>query len=142
MTVSIYLDANALIEAVEHEEMAGLDFIRQQSLEGLRFITSELTWAEISIKPLKERDTALSDLYEELIFGGRLMTSIAVDRSVLRKSVEVRAWLGGKLPDTIHVASAIVTECRLVVSSDRRLRIPHGIERISLMDLMREKTAP
>jgi predicted nucleic acid-binding protein len=131
----IYVDANVLIEAVEGPGDTLLADLGSLVANGTRIVTSDLTRAEVLTRPVRERSVEIIAIYEELLSGRDLIESLAVDRDVLRKSAEPRAWLGGKLPDSIHVATAVLAGCSVIVSSDRRLRIPAGLTRVATSDL-------
>lgn len=135
LIVSIYVDTNALIQLVEggHEGLSTLLAGDQSS--GRRLVTSELTLAEVLVGPMQSGTTRLADIYEELLAGSALIETIAVDRPILRKSAEIRATLGGKLPDAIHVATAVLSDCSVVLSSDRRLRVPQSLRRIAIEEI-------
>lgn len=130
-----YVDANVLIEAVEGPGEELLADLGTLIANGTRVVTSDLTLAEVLTRPVRERSVEIIAIYEELLSGGDLVESIAIDRTVLRKSAETRAWLGGKLPDSIHVATAVLAGCSVIVSSDRRLRMPAGLTRVTTSDL-------
>jgi predicted nucleic acid-binding protein len=135
LIVSIYLDTNALIQLVEegHEGLSTL--LEGGHNSGRRLVTSELALAEVLVGPMQSGTTHLADIYEELLAGSALIETIAVDRPILRKSAEIRATLGGKLPDAIHIATAVHSGCSVVLSSDRRLRIPHPLRRVAVEEV-------
>jgi predicted nucleic acid-binding protein len=127
-----YLDANAVIRFVESED-DGLLFLFEQAASGfLQLVTSELTLAEVLVGPLKDGDTGLAKLYEEFLISDDALEIRPVDRSVLRRSAEIRATLGNKGPDAIHIATALLCECSLLFSSDQRLRLPANLKQIDL----------
>lgn len=131
MAPAVYLDANVLIEAIEGPSSDIMRRIERLRTAGQRVLTSELTFAEVLMKPMQARMTEVVQLYEGVMAADGLVEAVPIGRDVLRKSAEVRAWLGGKLPDTIHVATAILAGCDVIVSSDKRLRMPHGLRRIA-----------
>jgi predicted nucleic acid-binding protein len=125
----IYLDTNALIDAVEGQKPHLLTLLRRLKSRGAALLSSELSLAEVLAKPFKENDEALIAIYDDMIRSGGLVSAIPVDRSVLRRSAELRR-LGGKLPDAIHVATALITGCKVILSSDKRLPLPDGLKRL------------
>lgn len=50
-----------------------------------------------------------------------------VDRSILVAAARLRAQLTLRLPDAIHVATALAADCELFVSNDRRVRLPDSM---------------
>ena len=127
-----YLDTNAIIRFVESED-EGLLFLFEKAASGqLRLITSELTLAEVLVSPLKEGDAKPAEIYEEFLTDGTSLEVRPVDRATLRKSAQIRATLGNKGPDAIHIATALLADCSILVSSDQRLRLPSGLAQVGL----------
>ena len=120
-----YLDANVIIRFVENED-PGLQFLFEQATIGKwDLVTSEMTLAEVLVTPLRERDDRLSTIYDDLLSGHEELEIVPVSRAVLRRSAEIRALLGNKGVDAIHIATAIEANCSAFVSSDLRLRLPN-----------------
>jgi predicted nucleic acid-binding protein len=44
----------------------------------------------------------------------------------------LRAQLKLRLPDAIHVATAVATGCSILLSNDRRLKVPDGVQALRL----------
>ena len=127
-----YLDTNAVIRFVESEDNSLL-FLFEQAAAGLiQLVTSELTLAEVLVGPLKDGDTKLAEIYEEFLTSYDVLEVRPVDRSVLRRSAEIRATLGNKGPNVIHIATALLCECSLLFSSDQRLKLPDSLRQVDL----------
>jgi hypothetical protein len=62
------------------------------------------------------------------------MTVVPIDRTILFQSANFRAVSGTQTPDSIHVATAMATHCDLFISSDKRLKMPDSILRLSVED--------
>lgn len=123
----LYLDANVLIPAVEQQgDLAN----RIRSLFGEphdplshALVTSELTLAECLVRPMREGDEALVDRYEALLSGKGLLATLEVDWVILHMAATLRAmdkFL--RLPDAIHVSSAIAAGCSAMLTGDKRLK--------------------
>jgi predicted nucleic acid-binding protein len=132
-----YLDANAFIGALEGEESFAAP-IREVFIAGSRrpgaLVTSELTLAEV-LGPSKGqgRPPPLQRLYLDLMIWGRFIDLQPVSRELLLETVELRKYAPLKLPDAIHLATAMSTRCRFFVSRDRDFnRLPDWMEGISL----------
>jgi predicted nucleic acid-binding protein len=52
---------------------------------------------------------------------------IPIDRSILVDAAHYRARLGIKLPDAIHVATAVAAGCEIFLSNDRKIITPAGM---------------
>ena len=142
----IYLDANAVIRMVEGrddsaERLAAL--ARRVPRGSLR--TSELTLSEVLVGALRagasDGEAAreeLADGYVALIAPGATLEPYPVGRALLIAAARLRASdLALKLPDAIHVASAIADGCGAVVSHDRKVRsVAQGLgSRAASLDL-------
>jgi predicted nucleic acid-binding protein len=128
----IYLDANAFISSVEGESDALAFLVGQASAGLVELYTSELTLAEVLVSPLKKAQLELVELYELMLVSDDTLSVVPVDRDILRRSADIRAALGNKGADAIHVASAVSSACAAFVSSDKRLRLPDGMTRIDV----------
>ncbi len=127
-----YLDTNAVIRFVESEDSSLLFLFEQAAAGSIRLVTSELTLAEVLVGPLKDGDTKLAKIYEEFLTSDDALEVRPVDRSVLHRSAEIRASLGNKGPDAIHIATALLCECSLLFSADQHLKLPDSLKQIDL----------
>jgi predicted nucleic acid-binding protein len=122
----LYLDANVFIYAIEgNAEIADLlrelfDLLRANRGIGVK---SELTLAEVLAKApdMRRRN------YLNLIVWSRIFDLHPVSRDILIETAEYREKAGmPKLPDAIHVVTAIRAGCRRILSADSRLKLPVG----------------
>ncbi len=127
---AVYLDANALIRFVETEDELFDVLLDAARLREGRLCTSEFTLAEVLVMPLRNNDDAMRTIYEALFASESEVEIIPVDRAVLCRSAKLRAFAGGKAPDAIHVATAILAGCSIFVSSDQRIVLPHDMRRV------------
>jgi predicted nucleic acid-binding protein len=127
-----YLDTNAVIRFIESQDSGLLFLFEQAAADVLHLVTSELTLAEVLVGPLKDGDRQLATIYETFLTGDEILEVKPVDREVLRRSAEVRATLGNKGPDAIHIATALAANCTLLFSSDQRLKLPNGLVQVEL----------
>ncbi len=132
---SIYLDANAVIRFIEGENDGLIFLLESSATNPLHLYTSELTLADFLVGPMKHGQEKLVSLYEAFLISDDTLTVVPVDRTVLRASAEVRAVLGNKGPDAIHVATAVRTACSVFISSDDRIKLPDGIKQVRIDDI-------
>lgn len=91
-------------------------------------VTSELTLAEVLIKPLETGRDDVVAIDGELLQSSAHLSVVPIDRAILASAARHRASLGIKLPDAIHVATAIAIGCDVLLSNDQKLRVPDEIE--------------
>jgi predicted nucleic acid-binding protein len=135
----IYLDSNILIHLVE-----GLDGFEAQldvlsgALDrgGVTAVTSELSLAETLVKPLALGATLITQQFKELIQTKSMMTVVPITRSILIAAADVRAKFRLKLPDAIHVATALAAGCDAFVTqdSDFKSKLPISVAALSDLD--------
>jgi predicted nucleic acid-binding protein len=122
----VYLDANVFIYAIEgNPEVSDplrqlFDLFRANRCTG---VTSELTLAEV----LPKADVVRRRNYLDLIVWSRIFDLRPVSRESLIETAEYRRVARmPKLPDAIHVVTAIRAGCRTILSADSRLKLPEG----------------
>lgn len=127
----VYLDTNVFVYAVEGfpEHQAFVDELFRSIDDGhVAAVTSELTLAEVLIKPLETGRDDIAAVYEQLLQNSEHLNVVPIDRAILASAARHRADLGIMLPDAIHVATAIAIGCEVLLSNDQKLRVPEGIE--------------
>ena len=132
----VYLDSNVFITAFEHAGARSdhawwiLEAVEEGEIVGA---TSEITLAEIMVKPVERGATDLASAYETMIMSGPNFEVLPVRRDVLVAAAGIRARRSSvRLPDAVHIATAQALACAAFVSEDRRLRIPEGMRLIEL----------
>ena len=110
---TLYLDSNILIQLVEGQAnqfeglQAVVDALDSRKVLG---VTSELTIAEVMVKPLASPISLYRREYEAILSANSELRVAPVSRPILIRSAELRAELGGKLADGIHVSTAELPE--------------------------------
>ena len=128
------LYANVLIGVLE----AGLGgpqvsrFILQPSQETHPLNTSEITLSEVLVGPLRRADHDLLERYRLLFRHAEIIQLVPVTRAILERAAELRAVSAMRLPDAIHVATALATGCQIVLSQDKRVFVPAPARQIDL----------
>lgn len=139
-TPVIYVDANPFMYLVQGSDLDArpikklFDYLRGRPGSA---VTSELTLAEVLPKPkLPDHRRA----YLELIIWSGMFDLRAVTREILVETAAYRKVSAMerpdgtlsmvKLPDAIHVVTAIRAGCTHVLSKDGGLRLPKGVTRV------------
>jgi predicted nucleic acid-binding protein len=121
----VYLDANIWIYALEgvsdySQSLAAL--FEAVDAELLKLITSELSLAEILVRPIKEGNVLEQETYTEAIASTDGLTAVPIDRSILMQAAKIRARTKLKLPDAIHAATATSNGCTTFLTNDKQFR--------------------
>ncbi len=95
-------------------------------------VTSALTLMEVLVVPYRNRNTALADRYEALLTRSRGLHCLDVDRSLLKIAAGLRANFKLKPPDAIQVAAAMVANCSVFLTNDRRIPSVPGLKILQL----------
>jgi predicted nucleic acid-binding protein len=132
----VYLDTNVFITAFEHGG-AGSDhawwIIRAVEKGEILAGTSEITLAEVLVKPLERGQADLVGAYEKMIASGSQFEVMPVRRDILVDAARLRARRNSiRLPDAIHVATARALACSFFVSNDRRIPAPDGMRMLAV----------
>ncbi|NJN35861.1 MAG: type II toxin-antitoxin system VapC family toxin [Nitrospiraceae bacterium] len=136
-----YLDTNAVIGILERREPLNVlqrKFLLSISEGKTRAFVSEFTLAECVVKPLREGNAVLCSQYAAFVDTQLTAPPLPIDRQVLLLAAEIRAASGVKFPDAIHVASATVLKCKVMLSADKALPLPPWMERCSFEDITRQ----
>jgi predicted nucleic acid-binding protein len=135
----IYLDTNVFIKAVEGlDEAASPAKVLINALRHRRSgiaATSEITFAEV-LAPPKRPDALPLHMkrraYLDLLLWSGFIALVPVNRDILIETAALRAMGRFKLPDAVHLVSAIRVRCRFFVSADRDFdKMPEGMERVN-----------
>ncbi|MBF2090300.1 MAG: type II toxin-antitoxin system VapC family toxin [Synechococcales cyanobacterium K44_A2020_017] len=121
----IYLDTNAWIYALEGYSVFRPELTQlfgQIQSGALRGVTSELTLAELLVKPYRDQDLAQQARYKKAIANRQNFFIVPILRDLLIDAAEVRANTQLKLPDAIHAATALRTDCTTFITNDRQLK--------------------
>jgi predicted nucleic acid-binding protein len=135
----IYLDTNVFIKAVEGLDEAAnpaktlIEVLRRRRV-GIA-ATSEITFAEV-LAPSKQADALPLHVkrraYLDLLLWSGFVALIPVSRDVLIETAALRVMNRFKLPDAVHLVSAVHARCRFFVSADRDFdKMPEGMERVN-----------
>lgn len=134
----VYLDSNTVITILEHT--APLDreqkrFINALETGRISAISSQFTLAECLVKPMREGSKDDIEAVLQFLENQEHVELLPVSRDILVKAAEIRAVARIKLPDAIHLATAVAAQCRIFLSDDRGIRMPGHIARIGFTEL-------
>lgn len=130
-----YFDTNPLIYALSGHQ-AYLPVMTQifSNLNAKHCIgfSSELGLAELLVKPIKENNHAQIKIIHEL-FDKEFLGLLSHHRTCFELSAKIRANHGLKMPDAIHIATAIYHQMDIFITADNG--IAHKITDIEIFNL-------
>ena len=115
----VYVDANAVIYAVERIEPyhALLEPLWQAAHQRhIALMTSELTWLESLVKPLRDNNSRLETLVRSFLTAEEMIL-IPATLPIWEDAARLRG-LGLKTPDALHAATAGAVGCSLFITND------------------------
>jgi predicted nucleic acid-binding protein len=84
-------------------------------------VVSAVTLAECLVFPIKRGLTDLEQAFEDVV-NSDLVEFIATDREIAKLTAIIRAKYNFQLPDSIQIATAIVSNCDAFLTNDVALR--------------------
>lgn len=115
----IYLDSCLLIYAIENDPVRGDQVRRAIAGEAAdAFAISPLVQMECLVKPIGSADLGLQLRYENALTA---LFRLQLSESVFMLATQLRARLGLKTPDALHLACAQHYGCAALWTNDERL---------------------
>lgn len=130
--VRLYVDTNIFIYAFENNDALAKKLLQVISLnEGRKqpfLATSEIVLAELMIDPLRKGNERLVELYDNISIGNAFILVGTVTREVLWHAAQLRSeFVSLRLPDAIHLATAMHFGCTQFLTADARLKETYSI---------------
>lgn len=122
LTLALYLDTNVLISLHEGDDEAheALWSLVNAGIgrDDVTFHTSALAFSELLAKPYRMRDRRLARQYLSLAQSQSWLSVRDMDARAIELAAVIRATLRLKLPDAIHLATAVCSNCTHLLTSD------------------------
>jgi predicted nucleic acid-binding protein len=118
---SVYLDTNIIIYAVEgFADVAAQIRSLLSAMDDAEIValTSELTVAEVLVKPFKDENETVQQAYKTFLTPTPVLQLAPVTRDVLEEAARLRATTYLNLPDAIHLATAKLGGCDSFFTND------------------------
>ena len=135
----VYLDANVFIYAVEgFKKYTALCSAILQSIEDMKIeaVTSELTLAEVLVKPLRQNRPDVVAVYKDLIRSQFRLEVVPISRDILVTAAQHRAATGCRLPDAIHIATAVLKNSEFLFTADKSITVSDPLRVVTLDELL------
>jgi predicted nucleic acid-binding protein len=139
-TGPIYLDTSGFIYSVERIEpyCTLLEPMWRQALAGqFVVVSSELVVLETLVKPLREGDTVIEQLFRAVLHAREVLL-IPATLSLWEQAARLRAHTGLKTPDALHAATALDVASTLCITNDGDFRRVEGLPVVVLDDVLSE----
>ncbi len=137
----IYLDTNIFIAAFERRDAVS-DRLAEMFSSGRKrtgrlFATSELTLSELLVVPMRDGNSALAHYYSNVLSDNEWLHACPITKPILVSAAGLRADRKGlRLPDAIHLATALATDCSHFLTEDNSLAVA-GISAAPALDMLR-----
>lgn len=133
----IYLDTNIFIFAVEgSDKVSGLVselLIRAEARPGLLF-TSEISIAELLVKPLKLQDSNLIKAFDSLVFCNKAVTVVPLPPLAYHYAAALRSHKSSvKLPDALHLGAAMANNASHFLTLDAGIAPPLDVGNLRII---------
>jgi predicted nucleic acid-binding protein len=133
----IYLDANIWIYAFEgYSEYSVIlnELFNQFDKRKLIPVTSELTIAEILVKPFIDGNSELQKYYTEIFDNNNLIEVIPINKEILIEAARLSGSFRIKLPDAIHAATSIYSGSQNLLTNDKNFMAIPDIKTLIISD--------
>lgn len=129
----LYIETAPLIYYVETHPayLARMDaIIEMVENRPIRTFSSVITLAEVLIQPLRMGDKSLEQEYREILVNSGGYRLIPITVRVAESAADLRARYNLRIPDALHVASALRTGCDAFLTNDI------GIKRVTELTVL------
>ncbi len=117
--MSTYIDSGIVMRIVEGDADRHA-LLRKRADEAGAKVTSVITRTECLIIAIRRSDAVAIDDYEKA-FASTDLDVVDVDAAVADEAAIIRASFNLKVPDAIHVATALVHHCNRILTTDSDL---------------------
>ena len=131
----VYLDTNCFIYFLEKHPIffPVILPVFEAAMNGdYQIVTSELTLAELLIRPYQLGRSDVAITYREFLADAEIVTLTPISLNVLDKAAAIRAAHKTALPDAIHIATAIEAHCDVFMTNDRKMKGFNGLRPVYL----------
>lgn len=119
---SVYLDTNILIALFEGQhprQLALREFMNIAiGAKIATFHTSALSFSELLVKPYRTKDEQLAQQYLQLARSINWLAVQHLTPIVIETAAVLRATTTLRLPDALHIATAMLTDCERILTFD------------------------
>jgi predicted nucleic acid-binding protein len=133
-TSRIYVDTNIWIYYIEAKPdlWPRVDaFFEKAEAARAALVTNEIAIAECLVKPSRQGEHQIVDLYETFFASGEIEIT-ALNGELARRAALATGTLGLKLIDAIHYLSALEADCNYLLTADGHFKSGPRLQVISI----------
>ena len=138
----VYVDTAPFIGFIERNP-AYVDMLRPffTSVEDKKIsaVTSVVTLLEVLVHPIRDSDAELAKKYQDILSDSTGFSVDDVTRQIVEEAARLRAFYNVRTPDSIHMATAIVSEAKYFLTND--LSLP-SLPNLTVLKLDQLKALP
>lgn len=126
----VYLDTNCFIYFLEKHPIffpVILPVFEAAMNGNYQIITSQLTLAELLIRPYQLGRSDIAITYREFLVDAEIVMLTPISLNVLDKAAAIRAAHKTALPDAIHIATALEAHCDVFMTNDLKMKGVNGL---------------
>ena len=117
----LYIDTNIVIYAIEglaNYAAQVQPLLTAMNAAEVLVVTSELTLAETLVGPIKTNNLLIQQTYRSFLTTTAVLEVVPISRRILEEAAQLRATSKLKLPDAIHLATALQSQCDSFLTND------------------------
>lgn len=107
-------------------------FFDALDLGELDVVTSMVTLLEVLVQPIRRGDVALADRYRDVLLNTPNLTSLPVTEDVAEEAARLRAAHNLRTPDSIQMATALLSGASHFLTNDAKLAFIPGMQVLTL----------
>ncbi|WP_089727784.1 type II toxin-antitoxin system VapC family toxin [Candidatus Thiosymbion oneisti] len=133
----VYFDTNIVIYLVEGfiDSQSVINELQDLlSINDCEAVTSELTLCESLIQPFKIESAEGITIYRSFLEESGVFDPVAPSRDIFVQAAFLAGTTAMKIPDAIHVATALESKCEMMLTNDKKMRTTKELEKILLSD--------
>ena len=116
----IYLDSAPVIYAIQSVEPFFPSVSQWIGRPDAVLVVSDLTRLECRVLPIRDGNSLLLEAYDEFFSTG-VKEIVPLSAGVVDRATDIRAQYGFTVPDSLHLAAALSSDCEVFLTNDRRL---------------------
>ena len=130
---NVYFDTNIFIYLFEGSPEY-IEIIKPimnlAELDEIKIFTSQLTLAELLVHPFKNQQTEKTQAYIEALNNPNFLSLEPITQDICIKTAEIQARHRIKLPDAVHIASALSSGCEVFLTNDKKIKSIPDLEMV------------